>query len=156
MTPAVKALETLGVSYRLLEYHHAGGKEIGLAAAAALNLPVDSVFKTLVAELSDGELVVAIIPVADKLNLKQLARACGAKAATMADSRAAERATGYVTGGISPLGQKRRHRTFLADVANSLDRIYVSAGKRGLELELTPEALIQATQAHVCALVSCS
>ena len=156
MTPAVKALDALGVPYQLLEYDLGAvdGKDIGRAAAAALNLPVETVFKTLIAELADGELVVAIIPVADQLNLKLLARACGAKSAALAETRAAERATGFVTGGISPLGQKRRHRTFLAAAADGLDLIHVSAGKRGLELALAPEVLIEATQAHVCALVS--
>ncbi len=156
MTPAVKALDERGLPYRLLDYDQsaAGEKDIGLAAAAAMKLPVETVFKTLVAQLADGELVVAIIPVADKLNLKQLARACGAKSAALAQTRTAERATGYVTGGISPLGQKRRHRTFLADEARGLDLIYVSAGKRGLELELAPEVLIEAAQAHLCPLVA--
>jgi Cys-tRNA(Pro)/Cys-tRNA(Cys) deacylase len=151
MTPAVKALDASRASYRLLEYDPGSHdqKDIGLAAAAALELPEDAVFKTLVAELAGGELVVAILPVAKKLNLKALARTCGAKSAVLADAKAAERATGYVTGGISPLGQKRRHRTFLAEEARDLDLIYVSAGKRGLELELSPDVLIGATQACV-------
>jgi Cys-tRNA(Pro)/Cys-tRNA(Cys) deacylase len=154
MTPAVKALDASRASYRLLEYAPGGHdqKDIGLAAAAALELPEDAVFKTLVAELAGAELVVAIIPVAKKLNLKALARTCGAKSAVLADAKAAERATGYVTGGISPLGQKRRHRTFLAEEARDLDLIYVSAGKRGLELELSPDVLMAATQASVAAI----
>ncbi len=156
MTPAVTTLDALDLPYRLLGYEQssAGKKDIGLAAAAALNLPQEAVFKTLIAELAGGELVVAIIPVAAKLNLKLLARAGGAKSATLAETQTAERATGYLTGGISPLGQKRRHRTFLADQARSLNLIYVSAGKRGLELELAPEVLIEATQAQVCCLVA--
>jgi len=155
MTPAVKVLDELGVPYQLLEYdQNAGGeRDIGLAAALALALPETQVFKTLIAELAGGELVVAIIPVAAKLHLKKLARTCGAKSATLADTPAAERATGYLTGGISPLGQKRRHRTFLAEQASRQDRIYVSAGRRGLELGLSPDVLIEATNAHVCALV---
>ena len=156
MTPAVKALESQGYPYRLLEYdlQARGERDVGQAAAAALGLPERLVFKTLIAELAGGELVVAVIPVAEKLNLKQLARVCGAKSATLADTQAAERATGYVTGGISPLGQKRRHRTFLAEQASREDRVYVSAGRRGLELELAPAVLIEATEAHVCALVA--
>jgi Cys-tRNA(Pro)/Cys-tRNA(Cys) deacylase len=154
MTPAVKALDASGLSYRLLAYDAdaMSQREIGVAAASALNLPAPLVFKTLVAELTGGELVVAIIPVARKLNLKSLARACGAKSATLAEPKRAEQATGYITGGISPLGQKRRHRTFLAEEANELDLLYVSAGRRGLELALSPEVLIEATQAYVCAL----
>ena len=156
MTPAVRDLDDRGCAYRLLEYDQgaAGGRDVGLAAAAALSLPAEQVFKTLVAELAGGELVVAIIPVAAKLNLKRLARASGAKTATLAETRAAERATGYVTGGISPLGQKRRHRTFLAEEAGSLDLIYVSAGKRGLELELAPTDLMEATGACLSPLVA--
>jgi len=156
MTPAVSTLDALGSAYRVLEYEQkaTGKTDIGLAAADALNLPREAVFKTLIAELAGGELVVAIIPVAGKLNLKQLARTAGAKSATLADTKAAERATGYLTGGISPLGQKRRHRTFLAEQASGLDLIYVSAGKRGLELELAPGVLIEATQSCVCALVN--
>ena len=154
MTPAVTALEASGFSYRLLSYQHneKDNKDIGLAAAAALGLPEKKVFKTLIAELAGGELVVAIIPVAGKLNLKALARTCTAKTAALADAKVAERATGYLTGGISPLGQKRRHRTFLAEEARNLDLVYVSAGRRGLELELLPEVLMEATQAHVCPL----
>ncbi len=152
MTPAIRALEAAGYPYRLLEYEQAAGKDIGLAAAAALGLPEEKVFKTLVAELAGGELVVALIPVAGKLSLKALARACAAKSAALADAKVAERATGYLTGGISPLGQKRRHRTLLAEEADGLDLIYVSAGRRGLELELLPEVLIEATQAQICAL----
>ena len=152
MTPAVKALNASGLSYRLLEYDQSakGQRDIGVAAAKALRLPEQQVFKTLVAELAGGELVVAIIPVACKLNLKSLARACGAKSAALAEPRLAERATGYITGGISPFGQKRRHRTFLAEQASELDLIYVSAGRRGLELALSPEVIIEATQACFC------
>ena len=156
MTPAVTALKTLKLSYQLLEYEPGslGDKDIGLAAAEALQLPEQAVFKTLIAELTGGELVVAVIPVAARLNLKQLARASGSKSAQMADPKDAERATGYLTGGISPLGQKRRHRTFLADEAEGLELIYVSAGRRGLELGLTPSALTAATAAQLCALTA--
>lgn len=156
MTPAIKALDDLGFPYRLIRYDHGttGDRDIGLAAAAALALPEEQVFKTLIAELAGGELVVAVIPVAEKLNLKKLARACGVKSAALAETTAAERTTGYLTGGISPLGQKRRHRTFLAEQASDQDRIYISAGRRGLELALAPGVLIEATQACVCALVA--
>ena len=124
MTPAVTALDGLKLPYELLEYELSGSsdKDIGLAAARALGLPEAAVFKTLIAELADGALVVAVIPVAEKLNLKQLARACGVKSAKMADTRAAERATGYLTGGISPLGQKRSHRTYFRNQPESPQR----------------------------------
>lgn len=154
MTPAVNALQAAGIAHQLLDYpaHAIGSGDIGIAAAAALGVPEARVFKTLIAELAGAELVVAIIPVAARLNLKQLARAAGTKSAEMADTRKAERATGYVTGGISPIGQKRRHRTFLADEVQSLEVVYVSAGKRGLELALAPSDLISATEAVVCGL----
>jgi len=155
MTPAVSELDALRIPYQLLEYPAGvgGERDIGISAARALGLPEDRVFKTLVAELTGGELVVAIIPVAGRLNLKRLARAGGAKAATLAEPKAAERATGYVTGGISPLGQKRKHRTFLAGEAHALEQIHVSAGKRGLELALSPADLVAATDAMVCQLL---
>lgn len=154
MTPAVAMLQAKGIAHELLEYEAlaAPGKDVGIAAAAALGIPEASVFKTLVAELAGGELVVAMIPVAARLNLKLLARAAGSKSAAMADARQAERATGYVTGGISPIGQKRRHRTFLGDEAQSLSVIHVSAGRRGLELALSSVDLINATEAQVCRL----
>lgn len=154
MTPAVTALIRAGVAHQLLDYpaDAVGDHGIGTAAAAALGLPENEVFKTLVAELANGELVVTIIPVAARLNLKLLARAAAAKSAQMANARQAERATGYVTGGISPLGQKRSLRTFVADQARSLEVIHVSAGRRGLELALSPGDLIRLTDAVVCEL----
>lgn len=156
MTPAVRALDALGLPYRLIEYapDPGDGRDIGVSAARSLGLSEAEVFKTLIAELAGGELVVAVVPVAEKLNLKVLARAGGVKTATLADPKAAERATGYVTGGISPIGQKRRHRTFLASEAMALEQIYVSAGKRGLELALRPADLIRVTDASVSRLVA--
>lgn len=156
MTPAIDALKSAEVPHELLKYTSAAndGRDIGLAAAAALGVPDAAVFKTLVAELATAELVVAIVPVAEKLNLKLLARAAGAKSAQMADPQRAERATGYVTGGISPLGMKRAHRTFLASSASGLETIYVSAGKRGLELALSPADLTAMTQARICPLTA--
>lgn len=156
MTPAVHSLERAGIDFRLLSYEPASATagDIGVAAARSLGVPEHSVFKTLVCELSQGELVVAIVPVAAKLNLKLLARAAGAKAAAMAPPARAEKATGYVTGGISPFGQKKRLRTFVAAQAASLETIHVSAGKRGLELALSPADLIDATSAVVCELTA--
>lgn len=156
MTPAVDTLQTAGIAHQLFDYppDTINSGDIGRAAATALGVPEAMVFKTLVAELAGGELVVAVVPVAARLNLKQLARAAGAKSAAMADTRKAERATGYVTGGISPIGQKRRHRTFLANEVRSLEVVYVSAGKRGLELALAPSDLINATAGAVCKLTA--
>jgi Cys-tRNA(Pro)/Cys-tRNA(Cys) deacylase len=158
MTPAVTALESAGVPYELLTYEPpnspgetaSGQRDIGILAAEALHLDPAEVFKTLVTELDDGTLAVAVIPVATTLDLKALARAAGTKSARMATPERAERTTGYVTGGISPLGQKRRLPTYVALEANGLERIYVSAGRRGLELGLSPRALVQITQGEVC------
>lgn len=131
-----------------------GESDIGLAAARSLGVPESSVFKTLISELAPGELVVAIVPVGARLNLKQLARAAGVKSAIMAPPGRAEKATGYVTGGISPFGQKKTLRTFLAAEATTLEAIHVSAGRRGLELVLSPADLIGVTNAVVCELTA--
>lgn len=154
MTPAVARLERCGVAYQLLEYAPVdpAHRDLGVAAARALELPEASVFKTLVAELADGELIVAVIPAATRLNLKALARAAGAKSAALADPAKAERTTGYVTGGISPVGQKRPLRTFIDAAAKALPTIYVSAGRRGLELALATDDLIRVSSAAVCPL----
>jgi Cys-tRNA(Pro)/Cys-tRNA(Cys) deacylase len=106
------------------------------------------VFKTLLADV-DGRLVVGIVPVAGKLDLKALAAAAGGKKAVMADAALAERRTGYVVGGISPIGQKSRHETVLDETAELWDTVFVSGGRRGLDLELTPADLIRATSAVV-------
>lgn len=148
MTPAVGAARRAGIDCRMLEYEHAEGTSaFGREAAEALGLDPHRVFKTLVAELASGELVVAIVPVAARLDLKALAAAAGSKKAVMADPQAAERATGYVVGGISPLGQRRRLATVLDISALDQDRIYVSGGRRGLELCLRPEDLVALTDA---------
>ncbi len=114
----------------------------GLEAAERLGLDPHAVFKTLVCEV-DEDLVVAIVPVSGQLDLKALAAAVGGKRAALAEPSAAERATGYVVGGISPLGQKRRHRTVLDASAGELPTIYVSGGKRGLDLGLAPTDLVE-------------
>lgn len=143
MTPAVKALEKAGVAFEVREYDHdprAGS--YGEEAAAALGVPPHSVFKTLFAKLDGKALVVGIVPVTHSLNLKALAKALGGKRAEMAPPAEAQRATGYVVGGISPFGQKKRHRTVLDESALSLDEIHVSGGRRGLEIALAPRDLI--------------
>ena len=152
-TPAVVALERAGVSFTRHVYEHdpAFAVSYGLEAAERLGLDPSAVFKTLVAEV-DGHLVVAIVPVSGQLDLKALAAAVGGKRAALADPAAAERATGYVVGGISPLGQKKRLRTVLDASAGDLPSIYVSGGKRGLDLGLAPTdlvALLDATLAPI-------
>lgn len=144
MTPAVTAAKRARIAFRLLEYRHdPGAASYGLEAAEALGLDPASVFKTLLAESDGGRLVVALVPVACTLDLKALAAAIGAKRAAMADAAMAERATGYVVGGISPLGQKKRLPTVIDESALALDTMHVSAGRRGLEIALAPADLVR-------------
>lgn len=146
-TPATLALDRAGIAHTLHAYDHDPRAEsYGLEAAEALGVDPARVFKTLLASL-DGELVVGIVPVSGRLDLKALARALGGRRALMAEVAAAERATGYVAGGISPIGQKRPHRTVLDASALDQPTILVSAGRRGLDLEIRPADLIAITGA---------
>jgi Cys-tRNA(Pro)/Cys-tRNA(Cys) deacylase len=146
-TPAVVALEQAGITFSVHTYEHdPGAASYGLEAAEALGLSPATVFKTLLAD-ADGELVVGVVPVDAQLDLKALAAALGAKRATMADPVVAARVTGYVVGGISPVGQKRRLRTVVDASASEHPRIYVSGGRRGLDLGLAPADLIAVTAA---------
>jgi Cys-tRNA(Pro)/Cys-tRNA(Cys) deacylase len=149
-TPAVRAITAARVAHRLLEYDYDPDAEaIGLQAAEALGLDPGRVYKTLIVALEGGELACAVIPVAARLNLKALAAAAHAKKAELADPAKAERATGYVVGGISPLGQKRRLRTFLDRSAEALDEMVVNGGRRGLQIALAPKDLVKALGATV-------
>ncbi len=148
-TPAVAAVVRAGVAHKVHEVGHdpsvtAYGKE----AAGALGVEPGRVFKTLVASV-DGKLVVAVVPVTGELSLKALAAASGAKGAEMVDGPTAERATGYVVGGISPIGQKRRLPTVLDESAARWGTIFVSGGRRGLELELAAADLIGLTNGRL-------
>ncbi|WP_326697031.1 Cys-tRNA(Pro) deacylase [Streptomyces sp. NBC_01754] len=146
-TPATVALTASGTAFTLHSYDHdPASPSYGEEAAEALGVPAARVFKTLVADV-DGELVVAVVPVAGSLDLKALAAAVGGKRAAMADPAAAERTTGYVRGGISPLGQRKHLRTVLDASADGHATVCVSAGRRGLEVELTPAALTTLTGA---------
>jgi Cys-tRNA(Pro)/Cys-tRNA(Cys) deacylase len=149
-TPAIVALEQAGVEFALHAYDHdpAGTLGYGLEAATAIGVDPQRVFKTLVARV-DQELVVAVVPVDGSLDLKALARAVAGKRAAMAEPAAAQRATGYVAGGISPLGQRQRLRTVVDTSAQSHPSIYVSAGRRGLDVELPPGALVDMLDARV-------
>jgi len=148
-TPAVELLVASGTAYSLHEYaHDPRQRAFGSEAAVALGVEPDRVFKTLVATVPEG-LVVAIVPVSTELDLKALAHACGAKRATMADPKAAERSSGYVVGGISPLGQKRRLVTVVDLSATRWPTVFVSGGRRGLEIELTPNDLVALTAASL-------
>ncbi|MEV5973513.1 Cys-tRNA(Pro) deacylase [Streptomyces sp. NPDC051921] len=148
-TPATVALTAAGTPYTLHTYEHdPATPSYGEEAAEALGVSPDRVFKTLVADV-DGELTVAVVPVAGQLDLKALASAVGGKKAAMADPAAAERTTGYVRGGISPLGQRKRLRTVLDSSASGHATICISAGRRGLEVELSPTDLAALTAAVV-------
>lgn len=146
-TPATVALAAAGVAFTVHEYAHDPRSEsYGEEAAAAMGITAGRVFKTLLAEV-DGTLTVAVVPVSGQLDLKALARAVGGRRAVMADPRAAERATGYVVGGISPLGQKRRLPTVVDGSALDHPTVFVSAGRRGLEVEVAPADLVRLTSA---------
>ncbi|GAA3493134.1 Cys-tRNA(Pro) deacylase [Streptomyces prasinosporus] len=146
-TPATVALTAAGVPFTVHSYDHdPSHPSYGEEAAEAMGVPPDRVFKTLVADV-DGALTVAVVPVAGQLDLKALAAAVGGKRAAMADPALAERTTGYVRGGISPLGQRRRLPTVLDESAALHDTICVSAGRRGLEVELSPDDLAGLTSA---------
>jgi len=148
-TPATLALDRAGIAYELRPYDHDPRAEsFGDEAAAALGVDPARVLKTLLASL-DGRLVVAVVPVAGRLDLKALARALGGSKAVMAEVAAAERATGYVAGGISPVGQKRPHPTVVDTTAFDHGTVLVSGGRRGLDLELAPADLVAITGAIV-------
>lgn len=152
MTPAVVAAQRAKVPFQIHEYtHDPSAPSYGLEAADKLGLDPAQVFKTLVASV-DGKLTVALVPVAHSLDLKALAAAVRGKRAAMADVGEAERATGYVAGGISPLGQRKRLPTVVDESARELDRMYVSAGRRGVEIELAPADLIRLAQAIVASI----
>ena len=154
-TPATVFLDRAGIEYSEHRYDHDPAAEsFGLEAAELLGLDPDVVFKTLLARLdgTQGPLVVAIVPVNYLLNLKALAKAAGAKRATMSAVADAERSSGYVAGGISPFGQRRPLPTFIDETAEICDRIYVSGGQRGFDIGLAPHDLITSLNATVAAL----
>jgi Cys-tRNA(Pro)/Cys-tRNA(Cys) deacylase len=147
-TPATVALTKAGMAFTVLGYEHdPAAKSFGLEAAEALDLPVEQVFKTLLVEVDD-KLAVGVVPVDRQLDLKAVATALGGKKAVMADPAAAERATGYVVGGISPIGQKRRLPTVVDASATEHETVYVSGGRRGLDLGLSPGDLLTITAAR--------
>ncbi len=149
MTPAVVMLEKAKVEHEVRAYDHdPAADSYGNEAVEALGLDPSTVFKTLLAVVDGSDTVVAVVPVANRLDLKALAGAAGGKKAVMADPADAERLTGYVVGGISPLGQRRRLPTFIDASAETLDHMHVSAGRRGLEVELAPSALTQLLSAR--------
>ena len=142
MTPAIDVARKNKISFKVHEYSHDPASEsYGGEAAEKLGVPQEQVFKTLVVSLDGKELAVGIIPVSSRVSLKLIAKALGAKKATMATKSDVERATGYVLGGVSPLGQKKQLRTIIDTSATYNSTVFISAGRRGLDMELNPEDL---------------
>ena len=147
MTPATKLLKANKIDFSIHEYEHdANAKSFGLEAAEKLNLRVEEVFKTLLVT-DEKNYFVAILPVHHQLNLKKVAQAVGAKKLKMSDPKDAERLTGYLVGGISPVGQKKRLKTVIDQSAVQLEKLYVSGGKRGLDIGLKPQELAKVLSA---------
>lgn len=148
MTPGINAARKAGVAHTIHQYNHDPASEsYGTEAAEKMAVDPARVFKTLVVAIDEKELAVGVVPVTTMLNMKLIARAASGKKAAMADKQAVQRSTGYVLGGVSPLGQKRKLKTFIDDSARSFETIFVSAGRRGLEIELAPQDLSELTGA---------
>lgn len=141
-TPATIALDRAGVQYITHAYvHDARNHDYGSESSRALGIPPERIFKTLMIE-GQGQYAVALIPVSAQASLKRVAQELGLKKCQLTDVRTAENLTGYVTGGISPFGQKTKKRTLIDESALQWDTIYVSGGRRGLSIEISPQALI--------------
>ncbi|EWH09792.1 ybaK/ebsC protein [Catenovulum agarivorans DS-2] len=155
MTPAINLAKKAKISHTIHEYlHDAASESYGLEAAEKLGVNPAQVFKTLVVSLDNKTLAVAVVPVASMLSMKLIAQAAGAKKAAMADKNDVARSTGYVMGGVSPLGQKKRLKTVIDSSAQNFATMFVSAGRRGLEIELAADDLKQLTNAcfaNICA-----
>lgn len=159
MTPAVVLLEEQGIAFDVHEYDRGDEhRDFGLEAAVALGLDPDQVFKTLLVDVEGGDgsrdPVVAVVPVSCMLSMKLVAAAVGSKRATMCEAKQAERITGYVVGGISPLGQRRRLRTLLDESVELFDTIYVSGGRRGLDISVSPHDLVEVLDAEIAPITS--
>mgnify|MGYP003594484994 CR=1 FL=1 len=153
MTPACKILKSNKIQFSLHEYEHdVQAKNFGLEAAEKLGLEVEEVFKTLMVT-DDKTYFVAILPVSHQLNLKKVASAFGCKKLHMANPKDAERLTGYLVGGISPIGQKKRLKTIICESAKVLEKMYVSGGKRGLDIGLNPIDLSQVLGANFAEII---
>jgi Cys-tRNA(Pro)/Cys-tRNA(Cys) deacylase len=154
VTPAVVALQNAGIAHTIHEYDRGDDlHDFGREAADALGIDHDQVFKTLVV-VADDELVVAIVPVSCQLSMKRLAAAVGAKRATMCEPAVAERSSGYIVGGISPIGQRKHLRTVIDETAELFDVVYVSGGRRGMDIGLSPIDLIAVLGAVVAPITS--
>lgn len=155
MTPAINLLEKNKIKFTIHKYEHDPlNTNYGLEAAQKLNLPQEQVFKTLLVELFPKELVVCILPVCEMLSLKEVANAFNVKKAVMANKDEAQKVTGYLLGGISPLGQKKVHRTVLDESVNTFKTIFISGGKRGVDIEVNPNDLKKLLNAKIGKIVS--
>jgi Cys-tRNA(Pro)/Cys-tRNA(Cys) deacylase len=151
MTPAIDLLNNRGIAHTIHDYlHESGSQSYGEEAATKLGVEPARVFKTLVVSTESSELAVVVVPIDHSLSLKLAARNLAVKKTIMADKAAVQRSTGYVLGGVSPLGQKRILRTLIDQSAMNFSTIFVSAGKRGLEIEIAPTHLIELLEATVC------
>lgn len=154
MTPAINLAKKKKIAFKVHEYtHDAASESYGLEAAEKLQVAESRVFKTLVVNLDGKSLAVGVLPVCHMLSMKRIAKAFGAKKAVMADKDAVERSSGYVLGGVSPLGQKKQLNTVIDISATEHDTIYISAGRRGLEIELAAEdlkQLVRGSFASIC------
>lgn len=146
MTPAINEAKKASIQYLVHEYQHDPLNEsYGLEAANKLGITESRVFKTLVVTIGNKELAVGVVPVSSMLNMKLIAKALNAKKASMAEAAEVERSTGYVLGGVSPLGQKKKLKTVIDSSALDYPTVFVSAGRRGLEIELKPQDLLLLT-----------
>lgn len=154
MTPGINFAKKNKIDYKVHEYAHDSSSEsYGLEAAEKMGVPEARVFKTLVVNLDNKELAVGVIPVSSLLSMKFIAKVAGAKKAAMASQSDVERSTGYVPGGVSPLGQKKQLKTIIDSSAKNYSTVYVSAGRRGLEIELSPvdlKNLVDGVFAEIC------
>ncbi|MBT3531044.1 MAG: Cys-tRNA(Pro) deacylase [Gammaproteobacteria bacterium] len=154
MTPGINSAKKAGIIHKVHEYSHDSSSEsYGSEAAEKMGVPEERVYKTLVVSLDNNELAVGVIPVSSMLSMKFIARSAGAKKASMADKMDVQRSTGYVLGGVSPLGQKKTLKTIIDSSVEKHDTVYVSAGRRGLEIELSPNDLKKLTNgvlAEIC------
>lgn len=155
MTPAIETAKSAKIVFHIHEYtHDPKSGSYGEEAAEKLGIEKERVFKTLVVSRENGELCVAVLPVSHQLNLKLLAKAAGSKKAAMADKKSVEKITGYVLGGVSPVGQKKKLPTIIHETAKEFSTIFVSGGRRGLDIELSPVDLLELTQGkfdNICA-----
>jgi Cys-tRNA(Pro)/Cys-tRNA(Cys) deacylase len=155
MTPAINQLNKLNLTYKVHQYNHEpGAKSYGLEAAEKLKVNAELVYKTLVVDVDNSYLAVAVIPVIKQLNLKKLAKSLKAKKIKMAEVNKVQNSTGYLLGGVSPLGQKKALVTVLDKSAEVLNTLFVSGGKRGLEIELSPDSIVLSLQAKYADIIS--